>query len=91
MLKKALILTLFFLGGCQSGPVGNVVVHGSFPRGNCRQLGQVIGHSGQRENARARSIEDLKYQASMIGGNYVQLMAVTAHGGAARGIAFRCQ
>lgn len=85
-------MTLFFcVGGCASSPHSHVQVSRNFPGGACQEIGQVIGNANTRDNAEEQALDDLKYQAAQRSGNYVKLIAVTAHGSAARGVAYRCR
>lgn len=82
--------TVLFLG-CQSTPGGAVTVSHAYPQGNCEEVGQVIGTSGSLTNAREKAMNDLKHEAALRSANYVRLLAVSAHGAATRGIAYRCR
>ena len=80
-----------FISGCQTAPAHNVHVGSSYPAGNCREVGQVIGNAATRENARSQALNDLRYNAAQRDANYVRVVAETAYGTAIRGIAYRCR
>jgi hypothetical protein len=88
-----LFLSLFFivLASCQINPSGSVVLSNDSPPGQCVTVGQVIGNASSRNHAKEEALEDLKMEARMISANYVKVLAVTAHGSAARGIAYQCR
>ena len=43
------------------------------------------------EVKKEKAMEDLRHEAANRQGNYVRVLAVSAHGGAVRGIAYRCK
>ncbi len=90
-MKPVLVLIFLALGGCQSSPYSHVQVGPSYPPEACQEVGQVIGNAISREQSRDQAIDDMRYNAAQLDANYVRLVAVTAHGRAARGIAYRCQ
>lgn len=90
-MNKLIYIALFLLAGCQSSPHGNVQMSEERPTGDCREVGQVIGTSGSRQNAKQKAMEDLRKEASMKTANYVRIVAISAHGAAVRGIAYRCR
>lgn len=90
-MKKIFIAAFLALSACQSTPNGNVTIGNDRPSGNCEEVGQVIGTSGSHKNARENAMADLRHEAALKSANYVRLLAVSAHGAAARGIAYRCQ
>ncbi|MCB0379003.1 MAG: DUF4156 domain-containing protein [Bdellovibrionales bacterium] len=85
----ALILCITLLG-CQSTQGAGVRVGSTYPTGNCKELGQVIGNANSRDGAEALAMEDLRHNAALKSGNYVRVVAKSAHGTSVRGIAFRC-
>lgn len=87
---RYLLLTCLFLSGCATTGPGSVSVGNSHPSGDCEEIGQVIGTSNSTKNSHAKAMEDLKYEASLKSGNYVRVLATSAHGAAIRGIAYRC-
>lgn len=78
---------------CQSPPpaYSHVRIGADYPQGNCREIGQVIGNADHIGNAREESMRDMQMQAAGRQANYVRLIAVTARGTAARGIAYQCR
>lgn len=89
---KTLILTLMLLlTSCQSMYKGNVQVGREYPRGNCDEVGQVIGTANSRQDSYNKALADLRNEAALRDGNYVRILAVSAHGAAIRGIAYKCQ
>lgn len=91
-MKAFLIFIILFLASCQTYHRSPVEVGEAYPRGRyCESIGQVIGMAGKKKNAEAQSIEDLKENAARLGGNYVRVIAVSAYGTAARGIAYKCR
>ena len=83
---------LFILAACAGRSHSHVQVSPQYPSGNCREVGQVIGNANSRQNnAREQALDDLRYQAAQRQADYVRLIAVTAHGAAARGVAYRCR
>lgn len=92
MFRLFLIGSFFILSACQSRPYSHVEVSEGYPRGRkCNDVGQVIGNAQTRDGAREQAMEDLRRNAARLDANYVRLIAVTSHGNAARGIAYRCQ
>ena len=99
MLKSVYLVVLLFAAstfvGCASDPKmpdGNSVrVSHEKPGGDCQQLGQVIGSSSTAKDAYSKALADVKKEAALITGNYVKIVAISAHGSAIRGIAYRCQ
>ncbi len=88
---KRFAFVFLFLAACQTTPGSqSVTVSDNDPPKNCREIGAVIGTSSSRQDAREKSLEDLRYEASLKMANYVKVMAISAHGGSARGIAYRC-
>ena len=87
------ILTIIFLlrAGCQTTPNGYVTTGSTYPEGECEELGQIIGTSGTRENAKEKAMADLRHEAANLSGNYVRVVAVSAYGAAVRGVAYRCK
>lgn len=79
------------LAGCQTRDFHNVQVSRSYPNGQCREIGQVIGNANSRDGARQQAYDDLRYRASQLEGNYVRLLAETYNGTAMRGIAYKCR
>ncbi len=97
-MKRLNLLLLFLVSGpiflvsCQTTPGSqSVTVSDNQPPKNCREIGPVIGTSGSRHDAREKSLEDLRYEASLKMANYVKVEAISAHGGSARGVAYRCE
>ena len=90
-MRPLLLILIFLITGCQSRPYDHVQVGPSYPAGACREIGQVIGNAATRENAREQAINDMRYNAAKLDGDYVRLVAVSAHGSAARGVAYRCR
>ena len=94
-----LFATICFLSwtfvGCASDPKmpdgSSVRVSREVPRGDCRQIQQVIGTSPTAKDAYNKALADLKKEAGLITANYVKIVAISAHGSAIRGIAYRCQ
>lgn len=86
------LFSAVFLGllGCQSTPGGNVTLSEEAPGKDCQEIGQVIGTSNSRHDSREKAMADLRHEASMISGNYVKVLAVSAHGATVRGMAYRC-
>lgn len=91
LLKRIALFLILATTGCQTTPYGSVQVSHNYPPGQCQELGQVIGHTNTRDQAREQALQDLRMQAARLNGNYVRLLAVTAYGTAARGIAYRCR
>ena len=91
MFNALLVIIFVLLTACQSKPYGHVRVSSSYPEGRCDEIGQVIGNSSTFKGAKEQAIDDMKYQAAQLEGNYVKLTAVTAYGTSVRGIAYRCQ
>lgn len=92
-LKKflAIVLGMIFTVSCATRPgEQKVTVSDQDPPTNCREIGPVIGTSHSREGSREKALEDLRYEASLKMANYVKVQAISAHGGAARGLAYRC-
>lgn len=90
-MKKIMLASFFILASCQSTPGGNVRLSNDRPRGDCEEVGQVIGTSGTRKNAREKAMDDLRHEASLKTANYVRILAISAHGSSVRGIAYRCR
>ena len=89
---KHIILSLCILQvSCQSTPNGQVNLGYERPSGECREIGQVIGTSNSRKDSREKAMADLRHEAANHQANYVRVLTVSAHGGAVRGIAYRCQ
>lgn len=83
---------VFCLWACQARrPYGQVQVGHTYPQGNCREVGQVIGNANTRDGAKEQSLTDLRYRAAQREATYVRLLAVAPYGMSARGIAYRCQ
>ena len=92
---KILVLSLFaFLLGCSSAekyPDGSSVqVSKRRPSGDCEELDQVIGTTAEVGANYDKALADLKRETAYKNGNYVRILAVSAHGTAIRGIAYRC-
>ena len=83
-------LLFILLASCQSGN-HSVTVGKSYPDGDCREVGQVIGMAHSRKNSYDKSLHDLKYETRLKGGDYVRLMAIGAHNAVMRGIAYKCR
>lgn len=91
-MKRTVFFAIFLLlASCQTKPSGHVTTGPTYPKGDCEELGQVIGTSGTRKDAKENAMADLRHEAANLGGNYVRVVAVSAYGAAARGIAYRCQ
>ena len=88
------VLASFFMG-CASAekyPSGaNVRVGKERPHGDCEEIDQVIGTTAQTGGSYDKAMEDLKREAAYKNGNYVRILAVSAHGTAIRGIAYQCR
>lgn len=93
VIQKVGIFTLFclLLGQCQSAPYEHVQVGEVFPPGHCQEVGQVIGNATTRDGAYEQSMQDLRFNAAQREADYVRIVAVSAYGTAARGIAYRCR
>ena len=82
------------LVGCASDPKkpdgSSVRVSHEKPGSDCEQLEQVIGSSPTTKDAYSKALADIKKEAALITGNYVKIVAISAHGSAIRGIAYRC-
>lgn len=85
------ILLFLLMSACQSTPGGNVTLSEEAPGEDCKEIGQVIGTSNSHKDSREKAMADLRHEASLISGNYVKVVAVSAHGASVRGIAYRCE
>ncbi|MCJ8276754.1 MAG: hypothetical protein HRT44_11330 [Bdellovibrionales bacterium] len=90
-MKWWILSLVILIGGCRTPYGGNVSVGNSVPRGNCREVGQVIGTANTRDDPYEKALRDLKYEAAIIDGNFVRILAVAAHGASIRGMAYRCR
>ncbi|MEM7646656.1 MAG: hypothetical protein AAF203_07095 [Pseudomonadota bacterium] len=90
MVLRALFL-VFLLVGCQSTPGGHVQVSSTYPPGKCEEIGQVIGTSNSTKDSKEKAMADLRSETAARQGNFVRVLAISAHGAAVRGIAYRCR
>jgi len=94
VVKCLSILAILNLGACASDPKrpdgSNVRVSSENPPKDCDQLDQVVGTSATTGNAYNNALADIKKEAASKMGNYVKIVAVSAHGSAIRGMAYRC-
>lgn len=88
------IISVLVMASCASDPKrpdgSNVRVSNDRPRGDCEQIDQVVGTSATTGNAYNNALADIKKEAASKTANYVKIVAVSAHGSAIRGIAYRC-
>ena len=90
-MKWWILSLVVLLASCQSPRASHVGIGKSYPSGNCREVGQVIGTSNSRNDSYNKAVEDLRYAAAARDGDYVRIIAVAAHGASIRGMAYKCR
>ncbi len=89
-MKYLILLVFLALSGCQTTSYSHVQVASGYPPGICEEIGQVIGNATTYKDAKEQAVEDMRFQAARRNGNYIRLVAISAHGTAARGVAYKC-
>ena len=100
MNRSSLLNSIFVIAAgaiaisCASDPPApdgsRVRVSHEVPHGDCKQLGQVVGSSPTSSGAYEQALADLKAEAARKVANTVRIVAISPHGTAIRGMAYRC-
>lgn len=94
MLKYLLLSSVLLFISCHSiekfPEAADVKIGANVPNEKCQAISKVTGRSSSKYPDEKAVLEDLKKEASLKGGNYVQIMQKSAQGTEATGLAFKC-